>query len=339
MKKIALVALCLAVLVAAGSAAQAPIVLKVKVPTANVRAEADTAGAVLKQVSLGTLLEARQKIGDWYEITITNEMGARITAYISASVVDIVSAGQTLPPVREEAPVQAPVRAAPRAEAPAADYASPRPSTGGFKLIGGFGSANMSFTNSSTTDTSQIDQYKKGRTGFTGGIGFEMGGTVGLEIDFLYIQKGVRFQGSAPGIAGNVTFDATVKFDEVCVPVLLKFHVFNRAGGPDIYLAGGGEVGYILSPKIDYTASGPDVGPSPITGTVTADDLKDSLNKLDYGVIFGGGVAMPLGGVKLFVEARYHMGLANLEKVPSGGTASDTSPKTNALLILAGLKF
>lgn len=337
MKKIAIAVLILAVISLAGYAGQNPTVLKVKVQTANIRAQADTAGAVIKQVGLGTLLESRAKVGDWYEVAITTDAGGQVVGFISATVVDVLSGGQIQAPVREEAPVRQPARNVPREEAPVAE-SGPVPSTGGFKLIGGFGSASMSFTSSSTTDTSQIDQYKKGRMGFAGGIGFEMGGTIGIEIDFLYIQKGVRFQGSASdAYYGNVTFEATSKFDEVCVPVLLKFHVLNRAKGPDIYLAAGGEVGYMLGPKVDYTASGSDI--SPVSGTITSDDLKDSLNKLDYGLIFGGGASMPFGGIKFFVEARYHLGLANLEKVPAGGTESGTKPKTSVFLIMAGIKL
>ena len=337
MKKIALVALCLAVLVAAASAAQANIVLKVKVQTANIRAEADAAGAVIKQVGLGTLLEARQKIGDWYEISITNDTGAKIIAYISASVVDVLSAGQTPPPVREAAPVREPVQAPPSApvSSPQPGYA-PAPSTGGIKLIAGFGSANMSFTSSSTTDASQYDQYKKGRTGLAFGLGFETGGTLGFEIDLLYIQKGVRYQGSMTVTGGTDVFDFTAKLDELSVPVLLKFHVLNIASGPDIYLAGGGEIAYVMSPKVVYTASGPDAGNTTQSGT---QDEKDYVQSIDYGLVLGGGVCLPLGGFKLCIEGRYHLGFANMEKVPAGATDSGTSPKTNAILILAGLKF
>jgi len=346
MKKFAVAVLCLALLVGAGFAAQTPIVLKVKVQTANVRAEASTSGAVIKQVGLGTLLEARQKIGDWYEISITNETGAMLSAYISASVVDALGADQTPPPVREGAPVQPvqvqPVQAQPVQAAPAApvstpqSYYAPAPPAGGIKLIAGFGSASMSFTDSSTTDASQYDQYKKGRTGFAFGLGFETGGTIGFELDLLYLQKGVHYQGSMAVTGGTDVFDFMTKLDELSVPVLLKFHVLNLASGPDIYLAGGGEIAYVLSPKIVYTASGPDAGNTTQSGT---QDEKDYVQSLDYGLVFGGGISLPLGGIKLCIEGRYHLGLANMEKVPAGATDSGTSPKTNALLVLAGLKF
>jgi len=120
------------------------------------------------------------------------------------------------------------------------------------------------------------------------------------------------------------------------VPLLLKFHILNKPGQPDFYLAGGGEIAYLMSAKLDYTASGPDVG-TPVSAK--NEDFKEDVNQIDYGLVFGGGVSLSLGGVRLFIEGRYHMGLANMEKVAAGETASGTSPKTNALLIMGGLKF
>jgi len=337
MKKLAIILLCLAVLAPLAAAGQA-IVLKVKVQTANVRAEADTSGAVLKQVSLGTLLEARQKVGDWYEVAITNETGARLTAYISASVVDVVSGATAAAPVQQP-PAQAPPVNAPvpqpayRPQAPVADSGY-TPSTGGFKLMAAFGSGSISYDTSKDTSGNDVNQYKSGRMGFGGGIGFETGSTLGFEIDLLYLQKGVVFSGTAEGN----TFKATMKLDEVSLPVLLKFHLLNKAGAPDIYLLGGGEIAYIMTAKADWNGTGPDVPPP---GSGSEDLLKDpsSLNRLDYGAILGGGVTIPLGGLKLFVEARYHLGFSDLEKKVAGETPSDAKPKTSLLAIVGGFKF
>ena len=330
MKKIAIAVLVLAVISLAGYAGQNATVLKVKVQTANIRAQADTAGAVIKQVSLGTLLESRAKVGDWYEVTITTDAGGQVVGFISATVVDVVSGGQIQAPVREEAPVRPPARNIPREEPPVADSGSV-PSTGGFKVMAAFGSASMSYDTSKDTSGQNIDQYKKGRTGFGGGIGFELGSTIGFEIDFLYLQKGVRYAGSSQGD----TFDATVKLDEVSVPVLLKFHLLNKFGSPDVYLLGGGEIAYVISSKVDYTASGPDVTP-PGTGS---QDIKDSINKMDYGAIFGAGASLSLGVMKVFVEARYHLGFADMEKVAAGATSSGAKPMTNLFAIVGGFKF
>jgi hypothetical protein len=53
-------------------------------------------------------------------------------------------------------------------------------------------------------------------------------------------------------------------------------------------------------------------------------------------------VSVSLGGVRVFVEGRYHLGLADIQKNSAGyeGTIpSNTAPKTNVLGIFAGLKF
>jgi len=71
--------------------------LKVKVQVANVRAEPDINSAVVKQVNLGAQLESRQKIGDWYEIMVTDDKGTAMSGYINSSAVDIVSAGAAQP--------------------------------------------------------------------------------------------------------------------------------------------------------------------------------------------------------------------------------------------------
>ena len=334
MKKIGIIAaLVVLAMSLAAYAGQTPIVLKVKVQAANVRAEADAAGAVIKQVRLGTLLEARAKVGDWFEITITTDTGGQVVGFISATVVDVVSGGQAPAPVREEAPVRPPVRTVPREQVPVAD-SGPVPSTGGFKIMAAFGSGSISYDTSKDTSGYSIDQYKHGRAGFGGGVGFESGSTIGFEIDLLYLQKGVVFSGTYQ----TDTFSVTMKLDEVSVPVLLKIHLLNKAGLPDVYLLGGGEIAYLMTGKADWNGKGPNV-PSP--GSGSEDLLKDpsSLNRIDYGAIFGGGVTIPLGGLKLFVEARYHLGFADLEKVPAGETSSGAKPKTSLLAIVGGFKF
>jgi len=115
--------------VGAGGAAPAPgypsreaILLKVKLQTASLRAEPDPNGAVVKYVTAGTQLEARQKMGEWYEILVTDEKGTSVSGFIHGSVVDVVSPGAAAP---AERPAQPPVV---RPEAPPpAQVAYPSP--------------------------------------------------------------------------------------------------------------------------------------------------------------------------------------------------------------------
>lgn len=93
-------------------------ILKVKIQDANVRSEPDPNASVVKTLPLGTLLESDNKIGVWYEIIVLDEKGAKVSAYIHSSVVDIVSGGVAQP-------VQTPVQAS-QQPAPAPAYQKPR---------------------------------------------------------------------------------------------------------------------------------------------------------------------------------------------------------------------
>jgi hypothetical protein len=96
MRKISIF-LAVFIIAAVGLHAQETTILKVKVQVANVRAEPDMNSAIVKQVNLGTQLESRQKIGDWFEIMVTDDKGTAISGYIHSSIVDVVSTGGAKP--------------------------------------------------------------------------------------------------------------------------------------------------------------------------------------------------------------------------------------------------
>jgi outer membrane protein W len=129
------------IIAAAGLRAQETKMLKVKVQAANVRAEPDMTSAIVKQVNLGTMLESRQKIGDWFEIMVTDESGATISGYINSSVVDVVNAVAAKPAAGvPQAAVVSPVAAKPAPQPsppPAAGIQRPRPS---MMILGRYGS-------------------------------------------------------------------------------------------------------------------------------------------------------------------------------------------------------
>ena len=90
MKRIA-VALALVLAIGGLALSAETTVLKVKVQTANIRTQPDLNAAVIKQVKMGTLFESSQTAGDWYEISVTNDLGVTLTAYVHANVVDVIS--------------------------------------------------------------------------------------------------------------------------------------------------------------------------------------------------------------------------------------------------------
>lgn len=73
------------------------IVLRVIDDSAQARLKPDPGSEVLRLFPLGAQLEATTKVGNWYEISYTNEDGYTITAYILSSSVEVIR-GDVAPP-------------------------------------------------------------------------------------------------------------------------------------------------------------------------------------------------------------------------------------------------
>jgi hypothetical protein len=342
MKKRLLAGIILFSAVFCGLQAQGITIIKIKVQLANVRSEPDIKATVIKQLKSGTLLESSQKIGDWFEITLQDDQGKAVFGYVSQNVVDIVSGGkpgepaakapERKEPVVEKEPV---VQTEPeKTEAPAAPrFGSARGVLGGFKIMGGLASANMTYN--ATENKSVIDSSNKPRGGFGGGLGYEKGSLIGFEIDLLYLPKGAFFKGDLSGI----TFDLKFSIDEVSVPILLKLNVL-RNKVPNVYLLAGGEIAFILQSELVYSVR---ISDPPIDSSGT-EDIKKNLKPLDYGLVLGAGASLPLGGINVFIEGRYHLGMAELEEKPGDYETLVTGAekflsKSRLLLIMLGIKF
>ena len=332
-------------------------VLKVKVQAANVRSEPDRNASVVKTLQLGTILESQNKLGEWFEIIVDDGKGAKLSAYINTSVVDIVTTGAAQPvqpPVQQvQPPVQPPVQAPQQpAQAPVyqqpVSYSAPKVySGGGIRLLGGLTNANISYDKSRADEAAggqEYTKYIKARMGPMGGIGFEIGGQFSFEIDLMYMPKGVKFQGTYDATAqggGNVTFDVDVAMNAVSVPVLIKIKLLR---GTTPFLFGGGEVSYILNGKAKYTVTSNGETQKGEEDLLKKDaNGETALNQIDYGAVFGAGFEMNLGGLKFTIEGRYYMGLANLFKQTAAsegqGSKSSDYVHSKALVVLAGIKF
>ncbi len=207
---------------------------------------------------------------------------------------------------------------------------------GGFKIFGGLTSAEISHSYVPEIPEASPDRFMKPKTGFLGGIGYEVGSRFGLEIDLLYFQKGVMFEGSvSQAVAGfSANFEATASIDELSMPILVKLKLLPA---PTPYVICGGEIAYIMSSKAVYEYNNITDSESQ-AGTEV---YKDGVNRLDYGLVFGGGIEFKAGPVYVFIEGRYHIGLADI-----AGTDTDIPEvkkedwiKTNALVVFLGVKI
>ena len=77
--------------------------LKVVAEQANIRLEPDIASIIIRQVPQGTILDATEKMDEWFSVRITTKQGTAVTGYVHESLVIIV---EPLP--EKKAPVKRP---------------------------------------------------------------------------------------------------------------------------------------------------------------------------------------------------------------------------------------
>jgi hypothetical protein len=136
------------------------------------------------------------------------------------------------------------------------------------------------------------------------------------------VQKGPKISFSEGEVSGTMK----VNVDYIEIPLLLKCNLVSRGSTvPSIYA--GPFVGFLT--KAEMTMK--------ITGyPEEKEDIKDNMKSTDYGVAFGVGLSQHLGAVKLTLDARYDLGLANVAKPETEGPESI---KTRTWLFMVGFGF
>jgi len=149
--------------------------------------------------------------------------------------------------------------------------------------------------------------------------GMALGGHLEMNlIPMLYLQPEVIYLQKGASTSTN-----TWKFDSVEIPLLLKGKFGTSEMSAEIF--GGPSVGILVSRKRAPSAAGSsDV------------DLTGTTKGLDFGLQFGAGADFNVGvGTSIFINARYLLGLTNLNNDP---TITVTS-KTKGILIVGGVRF
>ncbi len=112
-------------------------------------------------------------------------------------------------------------------------------------------------------------------------------------------------------------------FDYIHVPVLAKIKLI-REGSMRPILFAGPAFGFLTKAMEKYY----------IDGVLDEEqDVKEYLKSSNISVVFGGGVEFVLDKILLVLDVRYDLGLANINN------DGDTTIKTNALMIMAGVGF
>jgi hypothetical protein len=304
------------------------VLLKVKTQLANVREEPVVNSTIVTTLKKGTEIAAIGKVGSWYELSILNKSGDTVTAYIHSGTVEVIS-GKAEAAEEEELPKKA---VKPRKKIEPEDeeeeeeienkpvrrrkpaMRSSESKSGGMKLIGGLNFNRLTFQDPLPEEIKQ-----KSTMGFLAGVGFEFGsGSIGFELDALISKGGSSFVPATGSTGEKIVLDGFGLY----IPLLLKIRLMPQGG---VYLVGGGTVGYLISQKFKY-----------ITATETTEqDVADDVNRICYGVTFGGGYEMPMGSSSLLIEGRYNLGLSNWIKEPQ----DKDYVRSNIIELILGIKF
>ena len=168
---------------------------------------------------------------------------------------------------------------------------------------------------------------KSARTGFAVGGVAEVGASdmIFIAAEPMYIQKGVKVDGSINYFGQVYSFKSTSKASFLEIPVLIKAKFGTSNVKP--YVFAGPSLGITLTSKAETEAG----------GQTSESDIKDSTSSTDFSIAFGGGAEFSLNNnVAIGMDARYALGLSDLNK--ESGTPHQKI-KTNGIQILVCVLF
>ena len=179
---------------------------------------------------------------------------------------------------------------------------------------GGINIANVSFTGADPSEPTP-DFSSKTRAVFGGFVARDFNEKAGLQIDFLYSQKGTQ----ASVTDGVDTFTLDITADYIEIPVLIRANIPGTSVKARVF---GG-------PAFAFKVT--DDAVSKFNGVEIPEEEEAEFTSNDVGIVIGGAVQFG----KVFVDVRYNWGLINVIKDPDG----DESAKTRTFGIMVGYQF
>lgn len=150
-----------------------------------------------------------------------------------------------------------------------------------------------------SVDPNPSSENYAGRFGF--GIGAvldrPLAGSLELHAEPMFMQKGTTIDDDGD--------EVVLKSSYFELPLMLRYN-FQSRGNITPYAMAGPSFGYLLGAKFESGNS--------------EFDAKDQFKSADFGVGLGGGAKIPRDNLQLFVEARYMLGIANVNDDESDGT-------------------
>lgn len=163
-----------------------------------------------------------------------------------------------------------------------------------------------------------------------GRTGFHLGALVEIPIsekfsvqpEILYSQQGLQTERLLDDITDGL--ELKLKLDYITVPVLAKYYVIDG-----LSVEAGPQFGFLAKAESETNLSG-----GSVEGSTTA-DVEDQFAGFDMGAAVGAGYELNSG---LFFQARYIIGLSNVDNSDEGGLFEDDLTNSN-LQLSVGFKF
>lgn len=178
--------------------------------------------------------------------------------------------------------------------------------------------AGIGISDISVEDDGSFDS----RTAFIGG-GFAtigLGETFFVQPELLYALKGASsdFEG----------VEATIGLDYIEIPLLFgaQFGLGGSSVVPRVFA--GPAVAFETGCKISGEEGG-------VSVELDCEEAEIQTKSVDFGLVFGAGLAIPLGGFELILDGRYDLGLTNIDD----SEFESASAKNRAWQFMAGVGF
>ena len=177
----------------------------------------------------------------------------------------------------------------------------------------------------SIEDPAQPDLEVESRTGLVLGAFLECGGEswFALQGEVNYSQNGAKVRGGSSA--------SRIDLDYIRVPVLIMARVGRKESTLYPLVYAGPQLAFQVSCGVEADSDG-----GSQSYDCDSEELEDPLEtrNVEFGLVFGGGVEYLFGGFKMELDARYNLGLTNM----NGGTdASVASLKNRGWSFTVGL--
>lgn len=172
-------------------------------------------------------------------------------------------------------------------------------------------------------DPADPDLEFDSRNGFLAGIWLQCGGIdwFTLQGEVIYSRNGAKAQGD----------DTSLELDYIRVPILFMARLGSAESKARPMLYVGPQVAFETRCQVDGEEAG-----EPTSLACSSEELDEPIetNLVEFGLVFGGGVEIPLGKPVLQLDARYNLGLSNLN---AGSDASEVSVENRGWSFAAGI--